>query len=100
MGSVSNIVETLYEAEIASPKTLGMIGSSCVKTVRLQGDYPFHAHETSDEMFVLLDGALEMDREGLGSVLLRTHDMITIPKGQKHRTRAKQSCTVLLIGPE
>ena len=44
----------------------------------------FHVHETSDELFYVIEGefALELDD---GPVPLRQGDMIIVPRGTRHR---------------
>ena len=62
-------------------------------------DYPFHSHDV-DEVFVILDGELTMDFEGLETKPLKAGDVLTVPAGQRHRTRTIKPSKVLLVGPK
>lgn len=97
---VINFHDALKDAEIASPIIMEKFSHSTLKAVRLDGDYPFHSHESADETFIIIDGDLFMDRESLPSLHLKSGDVVTIPKGLKHRTRTKVTSTVLLLGPK
>jgi mannose-6-phosphate isomerase-like protein (cupin superfamily) len=48
--------------------------------------YPWHSHPDSDECFLALEGGLFIDFED-GSVELGPRQMVTVPKGVRHRTR-------------
>ena len=94
-----NINECLVDADIAVPVFVQKIAEGAMKVVKLDGDYPFHSHDSSDETFIILEGELEMDREGLPTLPLKAGDMVTIPKGLKHRTRTQLISKVILLGP-
>lgn len=64
------------------------VNGSCLRLATFEGEYRWHFHPDSDELFVVVDGQLEIDLAD-GSVLrLRSWDMVTIPAGVVHRTRA------------
>ena len=94
-----NIHEQLANVQIAESMLVKPVVSGTMKVVKLDGDYPFHCHENSDETFIILDGELEMDREGMPSLHLKSGDVVTIPKGLKHRTRTQSISKVILLGP-
>ncbi len=94
-----NINEELAEAEIAAPIFVQNLSQGAMKIVKLDGDYPLHSHDTSDETFIILEGELIMERDGLPPLSLKAGDMVTIPKGMKHRTRTQSISKVILLGP-
>ncbi|MEP1231166.1 MAG: cupin domain-containing protein [Litorimonas sp.] len=94
-----NINDHLEGADIAVPVFVKDLSQGAMKVVILDGDYPFHSHDTSDETFIILEGELNMDREGLPSLSLTAGDVVTIPKGVKHRTRTQSISKVILLGP-
>ena len=67
---------------------LGVIRKSCLRLATFEGEYRWHFHPDSDELFVVIDGQLEIDLAGGSSLRLRSWDMVTIPAGVVHRTRA------------
>lgn len=58
-----------------------------VRVSVLNRDFHWHAHNNSDETFLVLEGDLIIDLEG-HSLNLTPGQMLTVPKGVRHRTRA------------
>jgi len=56
----------------------------------------FHIHEDSDEMFVILDGKMQLEFED-GLVDLDIGDFIVVPKGVRHRPVCTTLVKCLLI---
>ena len=42
------------------PKVVGELNGQHVKVAKLEGDYVWHAHADEDEMFLIVDGQLEL----------------------------------------
>ncbi|GAB7022529.1 cupin domain-containing protein [Salidesulfovibrio brasiliensis] len=53
----------------------------------LNRDFHWHTHNDSDEAFYVIQGRLEVDFEGHTEVL-GAGDMLVVPQGTLHRTRA------------
>lgn len=64
------------------------VNDSCLRLATFEGDYRWHFHPDSDELFVVVDGELAIDLADGSSHRLRAWDMMTIPAGVVHRTRA------------
>jgi len=58
-----------------------------VRVSVLSRDFHWHAHNNSDETFLALEGELIIDLEER-SLNLTPGQMLTVPKGVRHRTRA------------
>ena len=99
MKNVMNINQILMSSETAMAVPITLAGETGVKVCKLDGDYPFHAHDV-DEVFVILEGALTMDYDGEGSHPLKAGDVLRVPAGQRHRTRTDTPSKVLLVGPQ
>ena len=56
----------------------------------------FHVHEHSDELFLVIEGAFELEFED-GVVLLNQGELIIVPKGTRHRPVCKGLVKCLLI---
>ncbi|TVX94369.1 cupin domain-containing protein [Paenibacillus agilis] len=69
---------------------LNKVNESCLRIAVITGEYRWHYHETCDEMFIVLEGELFIDFQDRPTIALKPHDVITIPKGVVHRTRALQ----------
>jgi mannose-6-phosphate isomerase-like protein (cupin superfamily) len=67
---------------------LDEVNESCLRLAVLCGEYPWHCHPTSDELFIVLEGELLIDFQAQETIVLRANDMVTIPAGLVHRTRA------------
>ncbi|WP_286174389.1 cupin domain-containing protein [Pseudomonas sp. ISL-88] len=52
------------------------------------GEYDWHAHPESDELFIVLEGELHIDFENKETAILKANDSFLVPKGAVHRTRS------------
>jgi mannose-6-phosphate isomerase-like protein (cupin superfamily) len=81
-----------------SPRAVGAVNGFLVKLVKLKGEFLWHAHETEDELFLVLEGTLRMqfrDRE----ILIGTGELLIVPHGTEHRPVADGEVHVLLLEP-
>jgi len=81
------------------PKIVAQLNGQDFKLAKIQGDYPFHAHEAEDEMFFCWKGAFILDFEGGERVPVNEGECIVVPKGVRHRPRAEEECHIFLIEP-
>lgn len=81
-----------------SPKTVGRLNDYELKVVKVQGEFVWHQHDDTDEVFLVLDGELTIDLPD-GAVTLGPRDTVTVPRGMQHRPRAEHETTVLLVEP-
>ena len=68
-----------------------------LKVVRLDGEFPWHAHEAEDELFSCLTGSFRIENEGAVSVTLSSGDTHVVPAGTRHRPVADQPAVALLF---
>jgi mannose-6-phosphate isomerase-like protein (cupin superfamily) len=72
-----------------SPRVAGRVNEFAVKIAKVKGDFVWHAHEDTDEFFMVLDGefdiALREPGEAERTVQLRTGDIFVVPRGVEHR---------------
>jgi mannose-6-phosphate isomerase-like protein (cupin superfamily) len=81
-----------------TPKVIAEMNDYQLKLVKLQGEFVWHAHTHTDEVFIVLSGAFEiLFRDG--SVALSEGEMFVVPKGVLHKPVADQACHVLLVEP-
>ena len=57
---------------------------------------PWHSHEETDELFLVIDGSIVMDTEQ-ESVIVGKNQLFVIPRGIKHRSRVEGKATLLVI---
>lgn len=80
------------------PKVVAEMNDYQFKIVKLQGDFIWHEHRTTDEAFIVLDGTLRIDFRD-GAVRLGAGEMFVVPKGVEHKPYAEQEVKLLLIEP-
>ena len=81
-----------------SPKIIAQMNEYHFKIVKVQGEFIWHDHPETDEVFLVLKGQLEIQFRD-GGVLLSEGEMYVVPKGVEHRPVAKQECHILLVEP-
>ena len=78
-------------------RTLCRVNDSFVRIGVFQGEFHWHAHEKEDEFFYVLEGELEIKIEGRNSILLKPNEGVMIPKNVRHKPKAPNGATVLMI---
>jgi len=68
------------------------------KLAKLEGDFLWHEHADTDEVFIILDGTLRIDFRD-GAVSLSTGEMFVIPQGVQHKPYAEKEVCILLVEP-
>ena len=85
-------------SEICAPKIVARINDYDIRIVRFKGDFTWHKHDETDEMFMVLEGELRIDFRD-GSVEIRQNELFVVPKGVEHKPFAEKECKILLIEP-
>jgi mannose-6-phosphate isomerase-like protein (cupin superfamily) len=80
------------------PVVVGRVNDYDVKAVRVEGEFPEHVHDDTDELFLVLSGRFYLDMPG-GTVELGPMDLYTVPRGVRHRPRATAGTRLLNIEP-
>ena len=81
-----------------SPKIIAQMNDYHFKLGKLQGDFVWHSHADTDEVFIIIDGTLRIDFRD-GSVELNAGEMFVVPKGVEHKPWAEKECQVMLVEP-
>ena len=81
-----------------SPKIIAQMNDYHFKIVKVQGEFVWHDHPETDEVFVVLMGQLEIQFRD-GRVALNEGEMFVVPKGLEHKPVAEQECHILLVEP-
>lgn len=68
-------------------EVIANVDAACLRLAVFQEQYRWHCHPDSDELFLVVDGTLEIDFEDR-TVQLRPWQLIVVPAGTVHRTRA------------
>ena len=80
-------------------QTLLQINDAIVRMGVVQGEFRWHHHDKEDEFFVVLEGELSIDVEGMDTVRLGPRQAFTVTRGVEHRTRAPQRTVMLRVSP-
>ena len=81
-----------------SPKIVAQMNDYHFKIAKLYGEFIWHDHPETDEVFVVLKGQLEIQFRD-GSVVLNEGEMFVVPKGLEHKPVAEEECHLLLVEP-
>ena len=81
-----------------TPKVVAEMNDYQFKMVKLQGDFVWHAHEHTDEAFLVLEGQLRIDFRD-GAVEIGPGEMYIVPKAVEHKPFAAEEVKLLLIEP-
>jgi mannose-6-phosphate isomerase-like protein (cupin superfamily) len=81
------------------PKVIAEMNDYQFKLVRLQGEFVWHRHADTDEVFIVIEGSMTLrfrDHE----VPLRAGELYVVPKGVEHQPFAADECKVMLVEPK
>jgi mannose-6-phosphate isomerase-like protein (cupin superfamily) len=81
-----------------SPKNIAQMNDYHFKLVKVQGEFIWHDHPETDEVFIVLKGQLEIHFLD-GKVVLNEGEMFVVPTGLQHKPVAEQECHILLVEP-
>ena len=70
-----------------SPKIVARFNENEARLCKLEGEFHWHHHADTDEMFLVIEGELEIDFED-HTETLGPGEMIVVPAGVEHRPRA------------
>ena len=81
-----------------APKVVAQMNDYQFKLVRIQGEFVWHSHADTDEVFIVLDGRMRIELRD-GGVDLGPGEMFVVPKGVEHKPAAPEECRILLVEP-
>jgi mannose-6-phosphate isomerase-like protein (cupin superfamily) len=84
--------------EYFSPRIVGYYNDSKIQLGKVKGEFVWHAHPDTDDLFLVLHGRLTMQLRD-GDVELGPGDLYVVPRGVEHCPRADEEAHVLLIEP-
>ena len=81
-----------------SPKIIAAMNDYHLKLVKIQGEFVWHTHAGTDEVFIVLDGRMAIEFRD-GRVVLEAGELFVVPAGVEHRPLAETECHMLLVEP-
>ena len=81
-----------------SPKVVAEMNDYQFKLVKIKGDFVWHHHADTDEVFIVIEGKMKIEFEDK-TVELNEGDMYVVPKGIEHKPYAENECKLMLVEP-
>jgi mannose-6-phosphate isomerase-like protein (cupin superfamily) len=82
-----------------SPKVVARLNDYEIKLAKLKGEFVWHTHDDTDELFLVIDGDLTIQLRD-GDVVVRPGQLYVVPRGTEHCPIAEGDVAVMLIEPE
>lgn len=82
-----------------SPKVVAAFNGHDVMVVKVQGEFRWHSHGDTDDLFLVLSGRLTI-RLRDGDVQLGPGDLYVVPRGVEHCPVAAEETHLLVIEPQ
>lgn len=96
---VVNLIDKFEKfSDYWSPRVVAEMNDYQFKVVRLQGEFVWHDHKDTDEVFLVISGSMGIELQD-GIVHLSEGEMYVVPRGARHKPFAETECHVLLIEP-
>jgi mannose-6-phosphate isomerase-like protein (cupin superfamily) len=94
-----DIAEKLSQfSEPWSPKTVARLNDYEIKVVKLRGEFTWHTHQDTDELFLVTKGQLTIQMHE-GNVTLEPGQLFVVPRGIEHCPITDGEVHAVLIEP-
>lgn len=84
--------------ELWTQKKIADLNDYEVKLAKLKGEFVWHTHEDTDELFLVISGRLTI-RLRDGDVVLEPGELFVVPRGAEHCPVADEESAILLLEP-
>ena len=99
MDAIVNLAEKLALLDAPfHPGIVAYFNDNKVAVVKVLGEFVWHRHEDTDDLFLVLDGRLVIELRD-GQVELGPGELFVVPRGVEHRPRPDVETHVLLLEP-
>jgi mannose-6-phosphate isomerase-like protein (cupin superfamily) len=71
-----------------APRIVARYNGNEVRIAKVEGEFIWHQHDETDELFLILGGELEMEFRDR-TVTMRPGELIVVPQGTEHRPCAR-----------
>jgi mannose-6-phosphate isomerase-like protein (cupin superfamily) len=101
MAGAVNIPEKLASfSDHWAPRIVARYNDHEVRLVKVEGEFIWHSHDDTDELFLVLDGTLDIEMRDR-TVTLQAGELFVVPRGTEHRPAARNGeVKLLLIDPK
>ena len=81
-----------------SPRVIAEMNDYQFKLVKIAGEFVWHSHADTDEVFIVVDGAMSIQFRD-GRVDLKSGELFVVPRGVEHKPVAESECKIMLVEP-
>lgn len=81
-----------------SPKTVARLNDYEIKLVKVAGEFVWHTHDDTDELFLVVSGTLTIQLRD-GDVTLGPGQLFVVPRGVEHCPVAEDEVHAMVIEP-
>ena len=83
-----------------APKIVARYNDNEVRLVKTSGEWVWHKHDETDELFLILEGEFDMDFRDR-TITVGPGELLLVPRGTEHRPAARRGeVKLLLIDPD
>ncbi|MCY9783210.1 cupin domain-containing protein [Nocardiopsis sp. EMB25] len=88
--------------QLWSPRVLTRVDDHDVRVAKVRGEHVWHAHDDTDEFFLVLDGRLRIrtrhDADTPERVVdLERGELFVVPRGTEHRPESAEGASILMF---
>lgn len=81
-----------------APRVIAEMNDYQFKLAKIEGEFIWHSHAESDEVFIVLDGSMAIELPD-GRVELEAGELFVVPRGMEHKPVAEGECRIMLVEP-
>lgn len=81
-----------------SPRNIATVNDYDVRVVHIQGEFVWHAHDDTDELFQVITGDVQIHLRDR-TIELSAGDIYVVPKGVEHKPASVDGASMLLFEP-
>lgn len=79
-----------------APRIVARYNDNEVRLVKVEGEFIWHSHDDTDELFLVLEGDLDIELRDR-TVSLAPGELFVVPRGTEHRPCARNGEVKLLL---
>ena len=97
MAAKVNLAEKLASfSDQWAPRIVARYNDNEVPLVKVEGEFLWHCHEDTDELFLVIEGVLDIELRDR-TVTLSPGELFVVPRGIEHRPCARHGEAKLLL---
>ena len=82
-----------------NPRIIANYNGNEVRVAKLLGEFTWHSHADTDEMFMVISGELGLSFRD-GDRRFGPGEIVVVPKGVEHKPFAEKECHILIMDKE